>query len=210
MDPTDLLNMILGISPANAASPYPAPTGMGGMAGAIMSQPPLEYPQPGPRMDLVPPPAPPMAPSPAPVSPPTPAPSAPIAAPVVTPPAAAEPAYPEIMRRYPSLGESLNPAPTTPAQGSVPMPRPRPSNLGKETDTPPAKPGDDALLKTLRGVTAPQPPQAQKVGTPSLPALRPIQSGGFIDLLASLGIGPQQAMKGLQLPSTLGQALGGR
>lgn len=99
-----------------------------------------------------------------------------------------------------SLGASLDPR--------VPMPQPRPAAAGPGAAAAPA-PGA-GLLKALQGVKAPEAPQAQKVSTPAQPALRPIQSGGFAELMASLGIGPQQAFPGLKLPSTLGQALGGR
>lgn len=68
--------------------------------------------------------------------------------------------------------------------------------------------GMGGILSTLRGVQAPAAPTPQKVGTPAQPALKPIQGGAYFDLLASLGIGPQQALPGLKLPSTLGQALG--
>jgi hypothetical protein len=102
----------------------------------------------------------------------------------------------------PSLGASLE------GPSGVPLPRPRPTDVSAAAA--PAAGGGDALLKTLQGVKAPAPPAAQKVSTPNLPALRPIQAGGFAELLASLGIGPQQAMAGMKLPSTLGQALGGR
>jgi hypothetical protein len=56
----------------------------------------------------------------------------------------------------------------------------------------------------------PDAPVAQKVSTPHAPQVAKIQAGNLADLLASLGIGPQQALPGLKLPSTLGQALGGR
>lgn len=115
---------------------------------------------------------------------------------------------------------------------SVPMPMPRPSNLGAALDGGggyagnPWSPGgigdasaamgssprvgsSNALLQSLRGVQAPAAPTPQKVSTPHAPQLRPIQGGGFADLLASLGIGPQQALPGLKLPSTLGRALAG-
>jgi hypothetical protein len=50
------------------------------------------------------------------------------------------------------------------------------------------------FLDALRGVQAPAPPKVQTVGTPNLPPLRPIDQGELVKLLASLGIGPQQAM----------------
>lgn len=103
-----------------------------------------------------------------------------------------------------SLGAALEPA-------GVPMPRPRPAEAGPGANQlPAAAPGGDALLKTLRGVQAPAAPTPQKVSTPHAPQIAKIQGGALADLLASLGIGPQQALPGLKLPSTLGQALGGR
>lgn len=110
-----------------------------------------------------------------------------------------EPYRSEMMPQPASLGAALEP--------QVPMPRPRPEMAPGAA---PAAGGGDALLKTLQGVKAPAAPTPQRVATPNAPVLRPIQSGGFMDLLASLGIGPQQALPGLKLPSTLGQALGGR
>lgn len=111
---------------------------------------------------------------------------------------------PAAMGQPMSLGAALEPS-----GGGVPMPRPRPAEAPGPSAGAPAA-GGDALLKTLQGVKAPAAPVPQKVGTPNLPALQKIQSGGFADLLASLGIGPQTAMAGLKLPSTLGQALGGK
>lgn len=102
----------------------------------------------------------------------------------------------------PSLGQSLEPAP----QG-VPLPKPRPADAPTAAQAN-AQQGA-GLLKTLQGVQMPKPPEAQKVATPHLPTLRPIQGGGIFDLLASLGMGPQQALPGLKLPSTLGAALAG-
>lgn len=105
-----------------------------------------------------------------------------------------------------SLGAALEPAPA-----GVPIPRPRPPEAPTAAAAPAAAGGTDALLKSLRGVQMPAPPTPQKVSTPHAPAVAKMsQQSGLIDLLASLGIGPQQALPGLKLPSTLGQALGGR
>jgi hypothetical protein len=100
-----------------------------------------------------------------------------------------------------TLGAALEP--------SVPMPQPRPAGAPGAT---PSMNGVAAksLTDTLRGVIPPAPPQAQKVSTPHAAPMAKLQSGNVADLLASLGIGPQQAFPGLKLPSTLGQALGGR
>jgi len=97
-----------------------------------------------------------------------------------------------------TLGRALN--------GPVPVPQARPA------EAPGAAPagGGNALLNTLKGVKMPDAPVAQKVSTPHAPQVAKIQAGNLADLLASLGIGPQQALPGLKLPSTLGQALGGR
>jgi hypothetical protein len=57
----------------------------------------------------------------------------------------------------------------------------------------------------------PKAAEPQKITTPHAPQLKPIQSN-LADLFSTLGITPGQAMGGggLKLPSTLGQALGGR
>lgn len=183
MDPELLARLLSILNPVSPA-----------MAAPARAQ---EFEQPGPRLDLaaqaVPPPLPTM---PSVGAPPQEAyRSVPMPAPVEdyrTQPA------------MPSLGASLA-GPAT--GGGVPTPRPRPSEAPAAA---PAPSQGDALLKTLQGVKAPPAPVAQKVSTPNLPALRPIQGGGIIELLASLGIGPQQAVQGMKLPGTLGQALGGR
>lgn len=112
--------------------------------------------------------------------------------------------YQEAYRGEPmSLGATMEPS-----GSGVPMPRPRPA--GAPTGAAPAAQGGDALLKSLQGVKAPAAPTPQKVGTPNLPAVRPIQGGGFAELLASLSAGPQAAAGGMKLPPTLLAALGGR
>lgn len=105
-----------------------------------------------------------------------------------------------------TLGAALEPPPITSPDAAIPIPRPRPADAPTATQA--STQPSDALLKSLRGVTPPAPPQAQKVATPHLPALRPIQGGQYLDLLASLGVNPQAASPGLKLPSTLSQALG--
>lgn len=157
---------------------------------------------PAPPPVLAPPPATMVAPSPAPVgspyqeayrSAPMPPPVEPYRMEPMGIPPAAEPT---------SLGAALEP--------SVPLPQPRPAGAPQAAAAPQAG-GSDALLKTLRGVQAPSAPTPQKVSTPNAPTpVKMGQNSALIDLLSSLGIGPQQALPGLKLPSTLGQALGGR
>lgn len=104
-----------------------------------------------------------------------------------------------------SLGAALEPM--------VPMPQSRPAGAPGGTyaaQNAQTTQSGSKLLDTLKSTKMPEAPTAQKVSTPNLPQLKPIQGGGFFDLLASLGIGPQQAAQGMKLPSTLGQALGGR
>lgn len=51
--------------------------------------------------------------------------------------------------------------------------------------------GGNKLLEALKGVAAPRPPDVVKPSTPHLPPLRPIEGGGLIQLMASLGISPK-------------------
>jgi hypothetical protein len=51
--------------------------------------------------------------------------------------------------------------------------------------------GQNRLLETLKGLAAPRPPDVVKPSTPHLPPLRPIEGGGLIQLMASLGIAPK-------------------
>lgn len=106
----------------------------------------------------------------------------------------------------PPLGASL-------AEGGVPLPQPRPpidAGMAANAEGLVENKKDNSLLASLRGVKVPPAPAQQKVSTPGLPAIRPIQGGGLAELLASLGVGPAQVVKGASLPGTLGQALGGR
>ena len=99
----------------------------------------------------------------------------------------------------PSLGQSLTPLPT---------PDPRKA-MGAADGAPPggALGGlGDRLGKALQGVKAPEPPQAQKVGTPNPAAPRVtanIKSGELAAMLQALGA----SGAGLKLPDTLGAAL---
>lgn len=105
-----------------------------------------------------------------------------------------------------SLGASLEP--------QVPMPQPRPAeapggaNANANAAEQAGNANKSAMLSALKGVVAPAAPQAQKVSTPHAPAMAKLAGGNVAELLAALGIGPQQAFPGLKLPSTLGQALG--
>lgn len=127
----------------------------------------------------------------------------------------------------PTVGAALTGLPV----GGVPIPQPRPGGLdmsaqsrapGAPTDitsdaqkageaTPAAADGKRTDLATaLRGVTAPKPPELQKISSPSPPrAGVAIKSGELQAILQALNAGPGPG-GGLKLPSTLGQALGGR
>lgn len=79
----------------------------------------------------------------------------------------------------------------------------------------PAAPGSTDLSNKLtaaaRGVQVPAPPQPQRVSTPG--QNRPvaaIKSGELLQLLALLAAQGQGASPGLDLPNSLGVALGGR
>lgn len=51
--------------------------------------------------------------------------------------------------------------------------------------------GGNKLLEALKGAAAPRPPDVVKPSTPHLPPLRPIEGGGLVQLMASLGISPK-------------------
>lgn len=120
--------------------------------------------------------------------------------------------------------------------GGIPLPRPRPIGGGADISaqsrggapgaplditsaaqqagagTPPAADVKKAadLATALRGVTAPKPPELQKISSPSPPrAGGTIKGGDLMAILQMLNAGPGPG-GGLKLPSTLGQALGGR
>lgn len=111
----------------------------------------------------------------------------------------------------PSLGASLEPnigaqtADGTGIQGVAPY-------AGVET-MPKAQPNLNQLTGALRGMVPPVVPAAQKVGTPAAPRLADIKGDQLLQLLmlaqsgGGLGDGGR---KQLAMPSTLGQALGGR
>jgi hypothetical protein len=52
----------------------------------------------------------------------------------------------------------------------------------------------NALQNAMRGVQAAQPPAPQKVATPHAPQLGKVPPSELINMLSSLGIGPQQAV----------------
>jgi hypothetical protein len=54
-----------------------------------------------------------------------------------------------------------------------------------------AKPGFSKVADALRGVVAPPRPDVVKPASPHPPAIRPIQGGELINLMASLGIAPK-------------------
>lgn len=174
-----------------------------------------EYPQPGPRLDLAaqaqPPvtlPMPPALTSGSPAMPdPTlaPMPSRPVEPYMTDPLAGGQPQVPVPTPQpagLPSLGASLEPNPT----GYATNPWSKEGILGSGS----VPKGTSSIADSLKGVVTPQAPQAQKVSTPHAPTLAKLPGGNVAELLAQLGIGPQQAFPGLKLPSTLGQALGGR
>lgn len=204
MDPdllARLMSLINPISSAQAAGPMPLPNAAEFMpTGAPMVTSPPEMVVPGP---MIPPPPASLAGATAPPPPATPAspvPGVPTPSnPIVRP----QEAYRS--EAAPTVGSVLEPRPP------LPIPRPAAAGTGATEVSAAAKPSEDALLKTLRGVQLPKPPEVQRVSTPHAPALRPIQSS-IADLFASLGVTPQQALAGggLKLPSTLGAALGGR
>ena len=118
---------------------------------------------------------------------------------------------------YPTLGASLagaaygDPATTAGSVGgnvaNVPLPMSRPTEApgpnyaslgpggqqGAGGGTPTG--GAAGIRDALRGVTAPKPPAVQDVRTPAAPQTQPIKGGEFLNLLASLGVGPQELMR---------------
>lgn len=126
---------------------------------------------------------------------------------------------------FPWLGNSGAQQPPTQEPSGTPegpsgAPLSEPQNIQRPMSIAPPAPGPSAtpdalaaraqgttdsanrLLATLRGVQAPAAPVAQKVGTPHPPQMRPIQGGGLVNLLASLGIGPRDVYQTprIQLP----------
>lgn len=108
-------------------------------------------------------------------------PATPSVAPVA--PEAVSPGYPWSPAAAPVVPEAPTAAAATP---QTPLdlnptigPGPGQSNIGSN------------ILNSLRGVTAPAAPVAQKVGTPHAPQLRPIQGGELVNMLAAMGMGPR-------------------
>lgn len=142
---------------------------------------------------------------------------------VVEPTVAAVPATvapTEAYRTQPAVAVGAQPASSLgavlePTAATVPVPTPRPAAAvaaDPSSQTNKVATAGSNLLKTLQGVTAPTAATQQKISTPNAaaPQTKAVKSGSFVDLLSSLGIGPQQLTSGMKLPSTLGQALGGK
>lgn len=91
------------------------------------------------------------------------------------------------------------------AEGTVPVPRPRPAEAGPGA----AEAGEQTpdLLKLLSGVKAPASPTVQKVSTPSAPAAKEVQQTLAVQNLIKQMIGLAPAAANML---RLGQALGGR
>lgn len=107
------------------------------------------------------------------------------------------------------------PNPTVPADPFTPLPN---NTKPVVPDQPAASPQPatassigDRFVNAMKGVKAPAAPETQKVGSPAAP--RPtaaIKGGELLALLQMLGASAGQQQPGMRLPSTLGQALGGR
>lgn len=99
----------------------------------------------------------------------------------------------------PTLGASIAGGPSA---YSAPIgPTPSGDAMGTPLPAPPAARPGGALLDALRGIKAPEAPQAQRVATPHAPAQRAIGSGNeLVQLLMSLGIGPKDIPGGFRMP----------
>jgi hypothetical protein len=95
----------------------------------------------------------------------------------------------------PSLGASLEPQ-VAGATGAAQAAAPATAAAAAAKGNP--------ILDSLRGVTAPKPPDVVKPSTPAAPQLRPIQAGQLFQLLNELGNPRLAATR----PTTLGGALG--
>jgi hypothetical protein len=93
-----------------------------------------------------------------------------------------------------SVGGNVANAPGPPLDLSPPNPgslAPVPTAMGAQAK-PPGIQG--SLQDAMRGVQAAQPPAPQKVATPHAPQLGKVPPSELINMLSSLGIGPQQAV----------------
>jgi hypothetical protein len=117
-------------------------------------------------------------------------------------------AVPLPAQRPTTLGNVVPDATELPA--NVPLPVPKPAGAAAAQSVAKGGTQQSALANALKGVVTPVAPDVQKVThSPSLPQTKPI-AGGLGDLMAMLGVAPPKPHAGLQLPSTLQQALGGR
>lgn len=101
----------------------------------------------------------------------------------------------------PSLGQSLEPTPP-PDMGYGPQ-QPAQGTGGQAAASAVKAPGN-AILDSLRGVTAPARPDVVKPSTPALPQQKAIQAGQLFQLLSELN-NPRLPNR---QPTTLGQSLG--
>jgi hypothetical protein len=189
MDP-ELLQILMGGGGGYPSPMVPPPGMMGGMPAPQGYGDVAPLPQPGPQM------------MPRPVEPYM---TDPLMA--GTPPSVAPP-MPAVPGSVPtSLGATLDPvAPTGAGAGAMGGAM---AAADATRGAAGGSPNMGGMLNALKGIVAPPAPAVQKVSTPHSPQMAKLQGGGVAELLASLGIGPQQAFPGLKLPSTLGQALGG-
>lgn len=106
--------------------------------------------------------------------------------------------------------------PSAVAPGAVPLPQPRPEAVGSPMSLAPPNPGGagpaqqsgggpvDRFAKMLQAISAPKPPEVQKVATPHLQQQRPVQAPKLIDILTLMGLGKAA---GRPQPLTLGSAI---
>jgi hypothetical protein len=134
--------------------------------------------------------------------------NAPVPLPASRPEAAGASAFMPPGGGLPGLPPGGGSPPGLPSGGPPPMVPPgppvgpplslAPPNPGAGVGAPPRPPGPGvtpgSLQQMLQGVKAMAPPQAQTIHTPPPPRPQPVQQAQIINLLSSLGIGPQHAM----------------